>query len=73
MCNKLQRGRKTSPELYLKLSGRNIQEVEAAISLLYEAGEGANEEMIKPGCGYLGQLALGIHHLQIARSDVLLA
>ena len=50
-----------------------MQEVEAAISLLYEAGEGANEEMIKPGCGYLGQLALGIHHLQISTSDMLLA
>lgn len=30
-----------------------------AVTLLYEAGEGANEEMSKPGCGSLGQLALG--------------
>lgn len=37
----------------------NLQKVESAISLLFEAGEGANEEMLKPNCGYLGPLALG--------------
>ena len=36
-----------------------MQELEVAVSMLYEAGEGANEEMSKPGCGALGQLALG--------------
>ena len=46
------------------ISYLTLQEVEAAVSLLYEAGEGANEEMIKPGCGFLGQLVLGKKHFQ---------
>ena len=52
-----------------------MQEVEAAVSLLYHAGEGANEEMTKPGCGWLGQLAMGtpfLFLLHILAKDVLL-
>lgn len=46
------------------------------MSLLYELGEGASEEALKPGTGALGQLALGAYlclsrqshsHTQIAK------
>ncbi|KAL3158478.1 hypothetical protein ABBQ38_010710 [Trebouxia sp. C0009 RCD-2024] len=36
------------------------QDVELAISLLYQLGEGAAEETLKPGSGALGQLATGL-------------
>ena len=36
-----------------------IQGVEAAITLLFESGEAASEEMVKTNCGALGPLALG--------------
>ena len=35
------------------------QEAELAVTLLYELGEGAPEEALKPGSGMLGHLALG--------------
>lgn len=38
--------------------GVTFQEVEIAVSMLYELGEGAPEEALKPGSGALGQLAL---------------
>lgn len=44
--------------LMLLFSGSNLQEVEMAVTLLYELGEGAPEEALKPGSGALGQLAL---------------
>lgn len=53
-----------------------MQEVEAAVSLLYHVGEGANEEMSKPDCGWLGQLATGTPFcslLHILVKDVLLS
>ena len=46
-----------------------LQDAELAISLLYQLGEGAAEETLKPGSGALGQLATGsllpshTHHL----------
>ena len=43
----------------VRASGAQFAEVEAAITLLYELGEGANEEMAKPSCGTLGQLVRG--------------
>ncbi len=36
-----------------------LQEVEAAISLLFETGEAATDEMVQSNCGALGPLALG--------------
>ncbi|KAK9827309.1 hypothetical protein WJX81_002974 [Elliptochloris bilobata] len=36
------------------------QEVEVAITLLYQLGEGAPEETLKPGSGALGQMAAGL-------------
>lgn len=36
-----------------------MQDVELAITLLYQLGEGAAEETLKPGSGTLGQLATG--------------
>jgi len=36
-----------------------VQDVELAITLLYQLGEGAAEETLKPGSGTLGQLATG--------------
>ncbi len=36
-----------------------VQDAELAITLLYELGEGASEEAIKPGTGALAQLAQG--------------
>jgi exportin-T len=38
--------------------GVTFQEVEIAVSMLYELGEGAPEESLKPGTGALGGLAL---------------
>jgi exportin-T len=38
--------------------GVSFQEVEIAVSMLYELGEGAPDEALKPGTGALGQLAL---------------
>lgn len=35
------------------------QEVEVAVTLLYQLGEGAPEETLKPGSGALGQMAAG--------------
>ena len=42
-----------------------VQEVEAAISLLFETGEAATEEMTQSNCGALGPLALGAFSLII--------
>lgn len=36
-----------------------LQDVELAVTLLYQLGEGAAEETLKPGSGALGQLATG--------------
>ena len=36
-----------------------MQDVELAITMLYQLGEGAAEETLKPGSGALGQLATG--------------
>lgn len=36
-----------------------LQDAELALSLLYQLGEGAAEETLKPGSGALGQLATG--------------
>ena len=36
-----------------------LQDTELAITLLYQLGEGAVEETLKPGSGALGQLAIG--------------
>uniref|UniRef100_A0A061S0Z3 Exportin-T n=2 Tax=Tetraselmis sp. GSL018 TaxID=582737 RepID=A0A061S0Z3_9CHLO len=41
-------------------SQASFQEVEVAVTLLYQLGEGAQEEHAKPGCGVLGQMAAGI-------------
>jgi len=40
-----------------------VQDVELAITLLYQLGEGAAEETLKPGSGTLGQLATGAPQL----------
>lgn len=37
----------------------HVQDAELAITLLYELGEGASEEAMKPGTGALAQLAQG--------------
>lgn len=39
-------------------TGSSPADVEMAVTLLYELGEGAPEETLKAGCGALGQLAL---------------
>ena len=36
-----------------------LQDAELAVTLLYELGEGASEEAMKPGTGALAQLAQG--------------
>lgn len=36
-----------------------MQDAELAVTLLYELGEGASEEAMKPGTGALAQLAQG--------------
>lgn len=43
----------------MQLSKALLQGVEAAITLLFESGEAASEEMVKTNCGALGPLALG--------------
>lgn len=44
------------------------QDTELAVSLLYELGEGAPEEALKPGTGELGQLALGLMQTDVPAS-----
>ncbi|KAL0051899.1 hypothetical protein WJX82_004175 [Trebouxia sp. C0006] len=41
------------------------QDVELAITLLYQLGEGAAEETLKPGSGTLGQLATGLFGAEV--------
>ena len=57
MANACQRD--SLERMIINLIARMAQEVEMAVTLLYECGEGATEEMSKPGCGMLGQLAAG--------------
>ena len=40
--------------------GRGAAQVEVAITMLYQLGEGAPEETLKPGSGALGQMAAGL-------------
>ncbi|KAK9812733.1 hypothetical protein WJX72_002830 [[Myrmecia] bisecta] len=42
-----------------------FQEVEIAISLLYQLGEGAADETLKPGSGALGQLVAGVMSAEV--------
>ena len=46
----------------------NVQDAELAVMLLYQLGEGAAEETLKPGSGALGQLATGQPDPCIAKS-----
>jgi len=47
----------THLEATLVKPGATFQEVEVVVTLLYQLGEGAPEEMSKPGLGLLGQMA----------------
>jgi exportin-T len=47
-------------------AGAPWQDVELAVSLLYQLGEGAPEADIKPGSGVLAQLAAGIMQVSLA-------
>jgi exportin-T len=40
--------------------GASAQEVEVAVTLLYQLGEGAPDEALRPGTGALGQMAAGL-------------
>lgn len=40
--------------------GASAQEVEVAVTLLYQLGEGAPDEALRPGSGALGQMAAGL-------------
>lgn len=47
------------------------QGVEAAITLLFEFGEAATEEMVKTNCGVLGPLALGKENVVIMEALII--
>ena len=47
-------------------AGAPWQDVELAVSLLYQLGEGAPEADVKPGSGVLAQLAAGIMQVSLA-------
>jgi hypothetical protein len=44
------------------LGGWGVQKVEIGVTMLYQLGEGAPDEALKPGSGSLGALAAGVPH-----------